>query len=122
MRALSRGQRLNVAEYLTRRLKLTLFDPSALPNDLTSEVCRRVLVMLTAVPTDPAWIAETHRDFGPRLIRLPLAIMRDRGWQPKQYGGDGTVPVDLDVAPIMAAVATTHAPDGEYLMHFFGQN
>lgn len=113
-------QRFNVAEYLTRRLKLALFDRSTMPDDLTAEVCRRVLIILSEIPTEPLWMADLHRKFGPRLIRLPLALIRDRGWQPVRYGGDETVRVDLDVAPIASAVATTHAPDGEYLRYFFG--
>lgn len=114
------AQRLNVAEYFTRRLKTVLFDEDALPDDLTAEVCRRVLVLLRDMPTEPAWIADSHREFGPRLIRLPLAIMRDRGWQPPVYGGDGTVQVDLDAETIRGAVATTCAPDGDHLRYFFG--
>jgi hypothetical protein len=111
------AQRLNVAEYLTRRLKLALFDRTALPDELTAEVCRRVLVLLANVPSEPAW----QRQFVPRLARLPLAIMRDRGWQPVRYGGDGTVEADIDIAPIEAAVATSKAPDGNYLAYFFHQ-
>lgn len=114
------GQRLNVAEYFTRVLKLALFDRTAMPDEQTAEVCRRVLVLLSEVPQAPAWIGETHRKFGPRLIRLPLAIMRDRGWQPVQYGGNGRVSVDIDVEPIIQAVATTIALDGRFLDHFFG--
>lgn len=114
------AQQLNVAEYFTRKLKLALFDRSALPDELTAEVCRRVLVLLSHVPTDPPWVSETHWKFGPRLIRLPLAIMRDRNWQPVQYGGDGTVDVDLNVGPVVSAVATTRAPHGQYLHYFFG--
>ena len=116
------AQRLNVAEYFTRRLKLALFDPTALPDDLTAEVCRRVLVLLSSVPSEPAWIAKSHAEFGPRLTRLPLSIMRARGWQPVQYGGNGAVSVDLTPAPIVAAVATTRATDGRYMEHFFGQS
>jgi hypothetical protein len=118
------AQRYNVAEYLTRRLKLALLDRSALPDDLTdeliAEVCRRVLVLLGDVPAEPAWVAESHREFGPRLIRLSLAIMRERGWQSAQYGGNGTVRVNLDRPPIVSALATTCAPDGQYLRYFFG--
>lgn len=113
------AQRYNVAEYFTRRLKTALFDPSAMPDDLTAEVCRRILVLMSDVPAEPAWIAEAHRTSGLRLIRLPLAIMRDRGWQPPKYGGDGTVRADLDVEPIVAAVATSRAPDGDHLRYFF---
>jgi len=114
------GQRLNVAEYFTRRLKVVLFDDTELPNELTAEVCRRVLVLMSEVPREPAWIADSHREFGPRIIRLPLAIMRQRGWQSPTYGGDGTVSVDLEAPPIREAVATTRCPDGDYLRYFFG--
>lgn len=109
------AQRFNVGEYLNRRLKLALFDPSSLDADLTAEVCRRVLVSLSKVPAEFDYLHE----FMPRQIRLPLAIMRDRGWQPVRYGGDGRVPVDLDVPPIVQAAATTRAPDGRYLDYFF---
>lgn len=116
------AQRFNVAEYFTRRLKTALFDRSALPDDLTAEVCRRVLVLLSDIPADPAWIADTHRRFAPRHIRLALAIMRDRGWQPTKYGGDGTVRIDLDVPAIVAAVSTSRAPSRRHLEYFFGQS
>lgn len=85
----------------------------------TIEVCRRVLVLLREVPPGPDFIADTHRQFGPQLIRLPLAIMRDRSWQPTTYGGTGRVDVDLDTQPIRDAVATTCAPTSDYLRYFF---
>ena len=83
-------------------------------DDMVAEVCRRILVLLSQPVLD--W----QEEFVPRLVRLPLAIMRDRGWQPVKYGGDGTVDVNLDVAPISQAVATTLAPGDDYLGYFFG--
>lgn len=108
------GQRVNVAEYLTRRLKFVLLGQSELPDDLVAEACRRVLVLLSQPVLD--W----QEEFVPRIVRLPLAIMRDRGWQPAKYGGDGTVDVNLDVPPISQAVATTLASGDDYLGYFFG--
>lgn len=110
------GQRLNVAEYMTRRLKLVLLGGSDMPDDLAAEVCRRILVLLSQPVLD--W----QEEFVPRLVRLPLAIMRSRGWQPEEYGGDGTVQVDLRAAPIRASVATTRAPDGDYVAYFFSRS
>lgn len=113
------AQRLNVAEYLTRRLKYYLFDDNEMPDELAAEACRRALVLLSDVPLEPDFIADSHRQFGPKLIRLPLAIMRQHGWQPAEYGGDGTVAVDLKATPIREAVATTICPDGDYVRYFF---
>lgn len=115
------GQRINVAEYFTRRLKLCLFDRSSLPEHVTAEVARRILVLLVDVPTEPDWIRDAHLRFAPKLVRLALAIMRDRGWQPAKYGGNGYVEFDdVDHPVIAGAVATTRAPDGRYLAYFFG--
>ena len=108
------GQRLNVAEYVTRRLKFVLLGRSDLTDELTAEVCRRILVLLSQPVLD--W----QEEYAPRLVRLPLAIMRERRWQPPKYGGDGTVAVDLDVPPISNSVATSLAPGGDYLGYFFG--
>ena len=80
--------------------------------ELTVEVCRRILVLLSQPVLD--W----QEEFLPRLVRLPLAIMRERGWQQPKYGGDGTVAVDLDVRPIETSVATSLAPNGDYLGYF----
>jgi hypothetical protein len=113
------GQRINVAEYFTRRLKLCLFDASSLPDDVTAEVSRRILVLLANVPTEPDWMRDAHLKFAPRLVRLVLAIMRGRGWQPAKYGGNGDIDVDVDHPVIAGAVATTKAPDGDYLAYFF---
>lgn len=107
------GQRLNVAEYMTRRLKLVLLGSPDMPDDLAAEVCRRILVLLSQPVLD--W----QEEFAPRLVRLPLAIMRDKGWQPVEYGGDGTVRADLSAAPIRASVATTCAPDQDFVGYFF---
>lgn len=108
------GQRLNVADYMTRRLKFVLLGRSDLSDEVVAEVCRRILVLLSQPVLD--W----QEEFVPRLVRLPLALMRDRGWQSPKYGGDGTVAVDLDVRPVANAVATSLAPAGDYLGYFFG--
>ena len=111
------GQRFNVGEYLNRRLKAALFDPTTLDDATTAEACRRALLSLSSVPAEIDFLQE----YIPRQIRLPLAIARDRGWQSVKYGGNGAVAVDLDVAPIRSAVATTRAPNGAYLDYFFGR-
>jgi hypothetical protein len=108
-------ERHNVGEYLSRELKGALFDRTWI-GDSTAEMCRRVLLSLSRIPPEFDFFPEST----PRLIWLPLAIMRDRGWQLERYGGDGRVPVDLDVPPIVGAVATSCAPDGRYLDYFFG--
>ena len=109
------AQRFNVAEYMTRALRLHLSGDGPLPEPLVAETCRRVLVMLDGLPAEPALLHE----FAPRLIRLPLAVMRERRWQPVDFGGDGTVDVKLDTPSITAAVETTKAPEGRHLDYFF---
>ena len=83
------GPRVTVAEYMTRRLKFVLLGRSDLSDELAAEACRRILVLLSEPVLD--W----QEEYVPRLVRLPLAIMRERGWQSPNYGGDGTVAVDL---------------------------
>ena len=48
---------------------------------------KRVLQLDDAIPAEPDWLAE----FGPRLSRLALTVVRENAWQPTTLGGDGSV-------------------------------
>jgi hypothetical protein len=80
------GQKLNVAEYITRGLAYHLFTPILSDRDAL-DASRRVLALVDQIPAEPAFFAE----FGPKLARLALAVIREKGWQPSSLGGDDSV-------------------------------
>jgi hypothetical protein len=84
------GQRLNVAEYLTRGLAYHLFTP-ILTDDDALVAAKRVLTLVDQIPDQPAFLA----DLAPRLARLALAVIRQKGWQPSQLGGDDSVTAEI---------------------------
>jgi len=81
------GQRMNVAEYMTRALGYDVLDQPILTDEQAAETCRRVLTMIETMPSEPAW----PQEFAPRLARLALAVTRKHRWQPTSLGGDGQV-------------------------------
>lgn len=80
------GQKLNVAEYITRGLAYHLFDP-ILTDEQAKVAAQRVLILVDELPAELAFFAE----FGPRLSRLALTVIREKGWQPQSLGGDGSI-------------------------------
>lgn len=112
------GQRFNEAEYITRGLRYRLYGGGPLTDDEAAESIRLVLLQVHRAPVA---IMEMMAEFVPRLVRLALAIMRERGWQPTELGGTGRIPVDLNTPIVLSAIATTAAPDGDYLRYFFGK-
>lgn len=80
------GQKLNVAEYITRGLAYHLFNP-ILTDEQAKVAAKRVLIMVDEIPAEPAFFAE----FGPRVSRLALAVIREQSWQPQSLGGDGSI-------------------------------
>ena len=113
------AQILNIAEYMTRGLAHQLFVPLLSDADAL-RTCRRVLTLVDQVPAEPAFVAE----FGPRLARLALTIIRERGWQPMELGGDGSVTDEIASARPDGLVAyAARCPDVEpkdTWTHFFG--
>jgi len=113
------AQILNIAEYMTRGLAHQLFVPLLSDADAL-RTCRRVLTLVDQVPAEPAFVAE----FGPRLARLALTIIRERGWQPRELGGDGSVTDEIASARPDGLVAyAARCPDVEpkdTWSHFFG--
>lgn len=110
------GQRFNEAEYITRSLRYSLYGGGPLSDDEVAESVRLVLQQLHRAPVQ---VMEMMAEFVPNLVRLALAIMRERGWQPTALGGSGRLDIDLNTPIVLSAIATTAAPDGDYLRHFF---
>lgn len=111
------GQRFNQAEYITRGLRYRLYGGSPLTDDEAAESVQLVLQQLHRAP---AAMMESLSEFVPRLVRLALAIMRERGWQPADLGGSGRIRVTLNTPLVLSAIATTAAPNADYLGYFFG--
>lgn len=80
------GQKLNVAEYITRGLAYHLFNP-ILTDEQAQDAARCVLILIEQTPAEPPYLAA----FGPRLSRLALTVIREKGWQPTGLGGDGSI-------------------------------
>lgn len=110
------GQRFNEAEYITRGLRYRLYSGSPLTDDEAAESVRLILLQLHRAPVA---IMEMMSEFVPKLVRLALAIMRERGWQPVELGGTGRINVDLNTPIVLSAIATQSAPGGDYLRYFF---
>lgn len=110
------GQRFNEAEYITRGLRYSLYEGSPLTDDEAAESVRLVLQQLHRAPVATM---EMMSVFVPKLVRLALAVMRERGWQPAELGGTGRVNLDLNTPIVLSAIATTASPDGDYLQYFF---
>lgn len=112
------GQKLNVAEYITRGLAYHLFTP-ILTDEQAQVAARRVLTLVDEIPAEPAFFAE----FGPRLSRLALTVIREKGWQPLSLGGDGSVTDEIlgarpdGLVVYSARSAGVRADDA--LSHFF---
>ena len=83
-------QTLNVAEYISRGLSYHLFGPLLSDPDALV-AAHRILVMVDQVPAQPTFMA----NFAPRISRLALCVIRDKGWQPTEYGGDGSIEAGL---------------------------
>lgn len=113
------GQKLNVAEYLTRGLAHHLFAPILTDADALVATTR-VLTLVDQIPGEPAWVA----DFGPRLARLALAVIRQKGWQPSQFGGDDSVTAEiLDARAdglVLYSVRCPGVPIEQTWLNFFG--
>jgi hypothetical protein len=112
------AQRFNEAEYMTRALRHELYGVGLLSDSdvlVSSQRALHLIELFTTAPYDD-WMDE----FIPRVRRLPLSIIRQRGWQAPHLGGDGSVHMDLDTPGLRSAIACTQAPSGRYLEYFFG--
>ena len=84
------GQKLNVAEYMSRGLAYHLFAP-VLTDAQAKVAAQRILILVDQVPAEPEFLAQ----FGPRLSRLALTVIRERGWQPQVLGGDDSITQEI---------------------------
>lgn len=112
------GQTLNVAECMTRGLAYHLFTP-VLSDPDALVASKRVLTLVDRIPAEPAFFAE----FGPRLSRLALTIIRENGWQPSSLGGDDSVTTEiLNARPdglVLHSARCPGVPLDEVWSHFF---
>jgi hypothetical protein len=103
------GQALNGAEYLSRGLRAELHNPGGNNYDPTvvREGCRRMLILAGRTSID--WQAE----FGVKIIRLALMLIKVNGWQPTRFGGDGSIPeqdFNVDRADLLMLLWVLAAP------------
>lgn len=111
------GQRFNEAEYITRALRHHLYGAGPLTDD---DVAQSIRLVLQQLHRAPAHVMDMMSEFVPKIVRLALTIMRERGWQPSRLGGSGRIDMELDTPIVLSAIATTAAPMGDYLGYFFG--
>ena len=113
------GQRLNVAEYMTRALAYHLIGPPLLDDGDAVETVRRVLTLVEAIPSDPPWMLQ----FAPPLSRLALAVCREKGWQATTLGGDGQVTGEILQArhdgPVWMSIQAPGVAQSDAMKHFF---
>lgn len=112
------AQRFNEAQYMTRALRHHLYGSGPLSDADALATVDLVLDLLDRFTQ--ADYPDSYDKYIPRIRRLPLTIIRERGWQPSHLGGDGRSRADFSAPGIASAVATIHAPKGKYLEHFFG--
>lgn len=114
------GQAMNIAEYMTRGLGYHLFTPVISDAD-AAITARRILQLVDAVPAEPPFLAE----FAPRLSRLALTIIREKGWQATALGGDGSITDEIvgarsDGLVVYSAQCPGVTADATW-PHFFGE-
>ncbi|MEU4241176.1 hypothetical protein [Actinoplanes sp. NPDC026619] len=111
------GQLINVAEYLTRGLVYTYLGQPLMTGDQAAETVRRILWLITTMPAGGSPVLD---QIAARLVRLALAVTRQKGWQPVSLGGNGRISEDLLQVPVI--VEAVGAPDvrrNDNLRHFF---
>ena len=54
-----------------------------------------------------------------RSIRLALAVTRLHGWQPREFGGDGSIEIQRDAPYVVDAIRFGSVPDSEAVTRFF---
>lgn len=79
-------QRMNAAQYIAQGLAYHLYEPILSDADALT-AAQQILLLVDRIPPEPEWMAK----FGPRLSRLALAVIRERGWQPSALGGDDSI-------------------------------
>ena len=113
----SSAQLLNVAEYLTRGLAYTYLGQPLITDDQAAETVRRILHLVSALPTSGPPIQDV---IAARLARLARAVTRRRSWQPPSLGGNGRITDDLLRAPaVVDAVAAPGVARNDNIRHFF---
>jgi hypothetical protein len=112
-------QLLNVAEYLTRGLAYTYIGKPLMSDDQAAETVRRIFHLIAALPGGGPAVLD---QIAARLVRLALAVTRQKGWQPPSLGGDGQITDDLLRAPVVIdAIGAPGVARNDNLRHFFAK-
>jgi hypothetical protein len=110
------GQRFNSAEYMSRGFCNVLFDPNFMDDDSVAVTIERMLTVF-----DKGGISSNlEAKIAATRIRLALAVMRERGWQPTALGGTNRMDLDLDTPRIRASLSCAGVSSDKSLEHFFG--
>lgn len=110
------GQRFNAAEYMSRGFCNVLFHPNFMNDDDVEVTIERMLAVFDAAKIS----SNIEAEIAAQRIRLALAVMRERAWQPTTLGGTGRMNLDLDSPRIRASLASAAIPPDRSLEHFFG--
>lgn len=110
------AQQFNAAEYMSRGFCNVLFDPNHMDDESVAVTIERMLLVFDRGPiTD-----DLHAEMAAKRIRLALAVLRERGWQPAALGGNGRMNVSLDTPRIRASLSCDGVAPEKSLEHFFG--
>lgn len=119
------AQRFNLAEYMTRALAFHLVGEPLLDDDDAVLTAHRMALLLQNLPlAQPGdWSVDPEIEWVTRLARLPLAVIRDRGWQSDELGGNGRADemlkeIRLD-GVFVAAVRPVGVTNDHALRNFF---
>ena len=110
------GQRFNAAEYMSRGFCNVLFDPNSMDDESVAVTIERMLIVFDKGPIS----SNLEAEIAAKRIRLALAVMRERGWQPIPLDGTSRMNVDLDTPRIRASLSCAAVPSHQSLEHFFG--
>jgi hypothetical protein len=110
------GQRFNSVEYMSRGFCHVLFDPNFMDDDSVAITIERMLIVF-----DEGKISsDIEAIIAARCIRLALAVMRERCWQPTALGGTNRMNINLDTPRIRASLSCAGISSDKSLEHFFG--
>lgn len=110
------AQRFNAAEYMSRGFCNVLFNPDFMDDESVAVTIERMLLVFNTCPITH----DIEAKIASKRIRLALAVLRERGWQPAAQGGSGRMNLDLDTPRIRASLSCEGVPPQVSLERFFG--
>lgn len=109
------AQLFNYAEYMTRGLKHSLMGEDIACDDEIADALERVLLLLERTKI----MHEMQYEYRRTLVRLALAITKDKGWQPDDLGGNGRVHANFESPMVRDALRYDPVPPSEVTQRFF---